>query len=668
MPVIKVLPPELVNKIAAGEVVERPASVVKELLDNAFDAHAVNITVEIEDAGAKKILIHDNGIGMDREDAINAFTLHATSKIKSEEDLFNITHFGFRGEALASIAAVSKITLKTRRNHDPLGTEVKLEGGQLMSVEDVGCPIGTSILVEDLFFNVPARREFLKQPQSEYRAILEIINAHMMANPQVGLQFINNGKVVYSLPKDDQLEDRIKEVIGKDAYDQTVGLFYEHPHLEIYGVVGKPQIATERVKNQFIFVNKRRVFDKTISAAVREAFQTLMPKNFYPQFVIFIDVPRNIVDVNVHPRKEEIRFSNGQLIFTGIKEAVSKAIERNNLTPGAATDANAPKDDPFADPFASPFNKPNPMPGMPPRNPQQISTNPFLNDRKPMQPGFPSSNPYANKPSPFGNKPMPTMPNMPKAPNFGGGINSVPPFPSSNPFASKPSPFNKDMNSPFNDDLFSDADLFNDNDDLAKPMQPQGGNNKFLQVKNLYIITEGPDGLVVYDQHAVHERINYEKLLAIYEQGKNSNNTQKLLTPLILNFSAKDYSILVENLDEIKKTGFELEDFGGNSIKITEVPQIFAQMDISQIINELILDLESDNKIKDVDSASHKALTYLACRSSIKANDRLDPLEISNLLNKLETAQIKYTCPHGRPLKIEFTFNELEKLFKRTGF
>ena len=659
MSLIKLLPESIVSKIAAGEVVEKPASVVKELLDNSYDAKALNITVEIEDSGEKKILIVDDGTGMDRDDAINAFKIHATSKLNSEEDLLNIHQFGFRGEALASIAAVSKVTLKTRRNQDPLGSKVYIEGGNIISVEDIGCQAGTSILIEDLFFNVPARKQFLKQAQSEYRAILEVINAHAMASPHVGLQFINNGKVIYSFPKDDQLEDRIKEVIGKDIYDQTVGLFYEHPHLEIYGVAGKPQTATERVKNQYIYVNKRRIFDKTISAAVRDAFQTLIPKNFYPQFVIFIDIPANILDVNVHPRKEEVRFSNGQLIFTGIRECIKKAIERNNLTPGAENQTpGISKEDPFgADPFGNPSLgspmqnnpfAPKPSAGAQP-NPSPFERKPFApfaaNKQNPLGQSFkPATSPFGNT-SPFNRTPSMNDNSIPKK---------------ANPFA---------FNDTDNDDLFGDADFLSDK--FGKEDKTDSFPNsqkKFLQVKNLYIITEGPNGLIVYDQHAVHERINYEKLLAIHEKGKTSGNTQKMLTPIIINLSAKDYSILNENLEELKKIGFEIEDFGANSVKVTEIPQIFIDADIPALINELIGDLENDNKIKDVDSASHRALTFLSCRSSIKANDKLDPIEISNLIAKLEETDIQYTCPHGRPVKIEFTFNELEKLFKRTGF
>jgi DNA mismatch repair protein MutL len=679
---IKILPEELINKIAAGEVVERPASVVKELLDNAFDAKATHVTVEIEDGGRAKIVVIDDGMGMDKEDALMAFKAHATSKLSSEEDLFKITKFGFRGEALSSISAVSKCTLKTRTNSQNTGILVRVEGGNIVENTETGTPMGTSITIEDLFFNVPARKEFLKQAQSEYRAILDIIDAHAMASPQIGLTFINDGKTVYSFPKDDELEDRVRAIVGKDNYQQYMGLFYEHPHIEIFGFAGKPEIASDRPKNQFLFVNKRKVNDKAIHAVIKNTYSTLLPKNLQPQYVIMIQVQPNIVDVNVHPRKEEVKFSNINLITEGVSEAIKKAIERSNLTPGA-------KNDEAASDSNNPFASKSPMGGAP---------NPFgRNFGAPKSPfGAPmgNNNPFARPgpggamPSPFGNMP----PRNPFTPAGGTNANSNA-NPGQNNFpGTLKSPFGNPYNSPFKkpndgklDDptgkkpfgLFDDVDdEWNDDDDnfgsdkLSDKSMPgiTSAQKSFYVVKNLYIVKEGPNGMVIYDQHAVHERINYEKLLEVYETGRNSGNTQKLLTPIVIELSAKDYSLLQENLEELNKSGFEIENFGNNSIKVTEVPALFADMDIKKLVSEFIADLEEDNKIKEVDSASHKALTYLSCRSAYKANDKISDQEIEVLLQKLETTDIKYTCPHGRPVKIELTFDELEKMFKRTGF
>ncbi len=681
---IKLLPEDLINKIAAGEVVERPASVVKELLDNAYDAKATSITIDIEDGGQKKILVIDNGTGMDKDDALLAFKPHATSKISSENDLLNITKYGFRGEALASIASVSKVTLKTRKSVDPLGTMVKIEGGTNIAIEETGAQAGTSVLIEDLFYNVPARREFLKQTQTEYRMILDVVNAHALANPHVGLTFINNGKVVYAFPKDDEIEDRTKAVVGKDTYEHMVSLFFEHPHLEIYGFISKPQIAAEKPKNQFLFINKRRVHDKTISGAIKEAFGTLLHKTLHPQYVIFVQVQPNIVDVNVHPRKEEVRFSNSQFIFTSINQCVKKALERNNLTatPTLSNNPNGNLQANEADPFSSFGGIPKkPMPGtgntaFPPKPLGVQRGTPF--PQNPMNP--PGTNPFPPKPKgnpfapPFGaqpgtkNEPVKTPPfSFPKFDKTSPGAKPAPIAPP--PFGNKPG-----TPPPYlpNNDFLKDSPW--DDDFGIDPFMPpiQGSANqapaKFIQIKNLYIVMQGENGMLIYDQHALHERINYEKLIKTYKEGKSEGNIQPMLAPLIVNFSAQEHSVFEEYKDDIEKAGFKFEDFGPHTIKVTEIPAIFAQLDIKSLLHEFLVDLESDSKIKEVDSEHNKVLTYLSCRSSYKANDTLDPLEIQELLDQIEDSEVKYTCPHGRPLKIEISYSELEKMFKRTGF
>ena len=315
---IQILSQDVINKIAAGEVVEKPASVVKELIDNAIDAKATNITIEIQDGGMQKILVVDNGLGMSPTEAPLAFQRHATSKIRSEEDLLTLRTYGFRGEALASIVAISKTTMKTRPGGDQLGSEIVIQGGEMISTNQVGCPSGTSILIEDLFYNVPVRKEFLKSTQNEYKYILDVVSKYAMANPLIGFTLINNGKTIYNFPKEHQLEDRIREVMGADNFGFMLPIFYEHPHIEVFGYIGKPELASDRKKTQYVFVNKRAIENKNIAFAAKQAYSTLIPKNNYPQFILFIDVPANIVDVNVHPRKEEVKFSNDKFIFDAV--------------------------------------------------------------------------------------------------------------------------------------------------------------------------------------------------------------------------------------------------------------------------------------------------------------------------------------------------------------
>lgn len=600
---IHILPEDLVNKIAAGEVVERPASVVKELLDNAYDSAANQITVEIEDGGMKKIRVTDNGSGMDKSDVELAFKSHATSKINQTDDLLNIKSYGFRGEALSSIASVSKVTLKSRMTGNDLGNEIKIEGGNLIGITETGSPAGTTVTVEDLFFNIPARKEFIKSSQSEYKAILDIVEAHAIANPKIGLTLINNEKTIYSLPKDHLIEDRVRAILGNDVNDKLIPIFFEHPHVEIYGFTGKPELASERKKFQMIFVNKRAIENKSIAFAVKDAYSSLIPKNTYPPYVLFIDVQPNIVDVNVHPRKEEVKFSNEQLIFTSVKSAVKAALDRTNLVPGSK--------DPFAsNPMSSPF-------GAGPA-------------------GFGSFNSPAPMANPFGSQPRP-----------------FPSAPSPRPFA-RPSQL---WDSPFDDMPGGNG--------APKPFN-NFSNRKVYQFHNLYLVTETESGIMIYDQHAVHERILYEKLKNKNAEMNKDESVQKLLQPVVINLSAKEAVTLEEFTEDLKAQGIELEEFGPNAYKITQVPASMASKNIKNIFHEILEDLENDKEIKSADNKTEKILTYLSCRMAYKAGDNIPNEEAAALIDQLGDAEIQYTCPHGRPVKVEITLKELSKMFKRT--
>lgn len=638
---IKILSENLVNKIAAGEVVERPASVVKELLDNAYDSGASNIIVDIEDGGIKKIRIVDNGEGMDKEDVENAFKPHATSKIAVEEDLLNIKDYGFRGEALSSIASVSKVTLKSRQKGANLGTEIRLEGGTQTALTETGSQIGTSILIEDLFYNIPARKEFLKPAQSEYRAILKIFEAYAIANPTVGISLTNNGKEIYNMHNNEKIEDRTREVMGSDFAEKLIPIFFEHPHLEIYGFAGRPEQATERKKNQYIFVNKRTIDNRQISFAVKQAYKSLIPNNTYPPFLIFIDIPSNSVDVNVHPRKIEVRFTDDRLIFSSVKNAVEKALSRTDLTPK--------------------FDKPS------------FASNPYAvkpQFKNPMAGGYRGSmgmtGGFGNigKSQKYDKNPNTSRPKIPIAPSplaeskkNGKVMPAIKPQPFSQPGFEKRRP--SATYDPFEDPFgLPPVNTF--------AQSEPSGSKKVLQIHNLYLVTQSESGILVYDQHAVHERIIYEQLINAHKEGKQEGSTQPLLTPVIINLATRESEIFTEYKTSLEKAGFKIEEFGKNSYKITEIPAVVTQVDLKTLIHELLEDLENDDKLKDVDSKSNKMLTYLACRSAYKAGDLLPPEEAVALIEEIENTDIKYTCPHGRPVRIEITLKELSKMFKRT--
>ena len=647
---IQILSQDVINKIAAGEVVEKPASVVKELIDNAIDAKATNITIEIQDGGMQKILVVDNGLGMSPTEAPLAFQRHATSKIRSEEDLLTLRTYGFRGEALASIVAISKTTMKTRPGGDQLGSEIVIQGGEMISTNQVGCPSGTSILIEDLFYNVPVRKEFLKSTQNEYKYILDVVSKYAMANPLIGFTLINNGKTIYNFPKEHQLEDRIREVMGADNFGFMLPIFYEHPHIEVFGYIGKPELASDRKKTQYVFVNKRAIENKNIAFAAKQAYSTLIPKNNYPQFILFIDVPANIVDVNVHPRKEEVKFSNDKFIFDAVMEACKKALERSNLTPGSTNNMNNQMKQ-FGAPPSSLGATPKPF-GTPP--------SPFGATPKPF--GTPPS-PFGAAPKPFGN---PGSPLAPKPKPFGSGADTL----NDKPFAPNPmgnaNPWNNNFanKDPFYNDFNDSFDDFGNPRPQQMVMPASQTDLKLLQIHNLYIIVESQDGMIIYDQHALHERILFDKFKKIREQTKEERNTQQLTAPITLQPSVKECEILNQNLDFFNSIGFAIEDFGAKMFKITSIPEFMANQDVKKIITDMISDL--DNEVGEVkEDFDNKALAYLACKSAYKAGDYIPPEEIAAMISAIDQAVVKYTCPHGRPLKIEMTKDELEKMFLR---
>lgn len=333
MSVIKILPENLVNQIAAGEVIERPASVVKELIENSIDAGADKITLEIEGAGDELIKITDNGCGMDPEDAILAFERHATSKITSKEDLFNISSMGFRGEAIASIASVSIMAMKTKRPEDEIGTLIESEGGKINKNEEIGCTNGTQIEVKNLFFNTPARKKYLKTPSTEYQQILSVFQSVALANPGIHFKIIHNGKAGFDYPKCENLIDRIRDVLGKNTAENCLPIFYGHKEIQVEGYIGKPELGRTGTKHQHLFINGRPVVHHLFNYAMAESYHSLLMDGKKPFFVINIDISPELIDVNVHPRKLEIRFQNQNEIFRILHKAAKNTLEKNVLMP-----------------------------------------------------------------------------------------------------------------------------------------------------------------------------------------------------------------------------------------------------------------------------------------------------------------------------------------------
>ncbi|MGI5826678.1 MAG: DNA mismatch repair endonuclease MutL [Patescibacteria group bacterium] len=560
---IRALPAEVVSKIAAGEVIERPAYALKELLENAIDAGASDIRIEIEDSGLKKISVTDNGEGMDRQDLEVCFLPHTTSKLPSD-NLSTISTMGFRGEALSSIAAISELKIISRQKNKTLGHCIETNKGKITSTSPTGAPAGTVVLVKNLFANVPARKKFLRNPRTEFRHLLEIFAQSALAYPKIRFELIHNDKQIFDLSQNQEILPRIKLLLGPSVYENLIPLNFEDSYLKISGFLCKPQITTTINSRQYIFVNKRRVFDSLISSAVKEGFSGLIEPTSHPVFVLFIETPKETIDVNVHPRKEQIKFLDQQHIFEIVQKAVRQTLSENNLTFYNLSWLGSSQD-------------------------KTGKTNSFLGQLL------------------------------------------------------------KDEVLPAQDKDIGTIDL----------------SKEVIQIHNLYLLCQTKGGILILDQHAAHERVLFEEFKLAFQRHKQGNQTYELPKAMLLDLSPSDTQALLENINFFEEIGFRLEQFGDTTFKIEAVPVIFKDWDCNTFIKETLEEILQNGKPKDVDRHSQKMLAYLACRSAIKAGDKLTKKEVKELIKKLAPLDLAYTCPHGRPLKVEIPLAQLDKLFKR---
>ncbi len=633
---INILDIETSNKIAAGEVVERPSSVVKELVENSIDAGALNINIEIEDGGESLIRVIDDGSGIHKDDLEKAFMPHATSKIRNIDDIFNISTLGFRGEALASIASVSRATLKSRTIDADLGKEISLEGSNLKHIIDVGCNVGTTIEVRDLFFNVPARKKFLKSSSRESAMISDIISRIAVANPKVAFKLFNNGKRVINTYGTGNLKDVVRTIYGKTISENII-YFETHDDIAtVHGYVGNSEISRGSRNNQSIFVNNRYIKNKLITAAVENAFKSFITINKFPYFIIFIDIFPEFVDVNIHPTKSEIKFKDDRLIFKLVFDAVHQALRES-----------------LKDSFMIPEEK---------------DSNLF------------KSNQYENL-SYFDNNAIIKKTDNEKS------YDTI--YKDLENKKTESSGFNKDEDNKILEDYKNEfikesktevvlpIDLSRQHDNRVEKQDTLKEQNSEYDTKReakfpelniigqfnkTYILAEYLENLYIIDQHAAHEKILFEKYRNDIKTSKVV--AQALLVPLVLEMSVEDYFYYIENKDVFSKSGFIIEDFGDNTISIREVPYVIGKLDAKNIFLNMLDDLKNlgTGKTEDI---KYDRIATMACKAAIKANDALDILEMNKLIEELRYIEDPFTCPHGRPTIIKITLYELEKRFKR---
>ena len=648
MSFVHVLDDNTINKIAAGEVVERPASVIKELVENAIDAHADRIQVEIAAGGTSFMRVSDNGIGMSRQDAELAILRHATSKIVKVDDLLTIGTLGFRGEALPSIASVSRFTLTTRQAGDELGTEIKISGGSLPEIGETGCGIGTTIRVEDLFFNTPARKKFLKTNNTEGGKINEFIVKLAISNPQIAFKLINNNKMAVSTPGNGDLKDTLQSIYGGTVGSALLPLEFEDEDIRLSGFVTKPSAIRSSRSWQTFIVNGRIIANRAIARAIDNAYHALIPKTGYPLVALNIQVPQNTVDVNVHPQKSEMKFEDESRVFKAVYKAVLDAIrpkdevrQLGQLGNMAAGVEQAEIDRHVAH-------------GM-----QEI-----LLEAKDVERA--SAAPARYVPV-YEERRQAAMQWREAAARMEVPKTAEPPEPEPQPvfvpeaeaetvheMVSVPVPEMKHV--PESVSVPEPMPVENDREQSCR-MVPIG------QVDNTYIIAQDADGLYIVDQHAAHERILFDRFSA----RAGEIPVQQLLVHLMLDFSSHEAEIIEDNLAMLKELGFGMEPSGPNQFRLTEVPADVPSGEAEDFIREILASLEELHKPSAAE-LRQAAIATASCKAAIKAGFKLNFRQMEILLAELNDTAMPYTCPHGRPTIIKFSTDELAKMFKRTGF
>ncbi|HJQ70067.1 MAG TPA: DNA mismatch repair endonuclease MutL [Blastocatellia bacterium] len=623
---IKVLPDSLANKIAAGEVVERPSSVVKELLENALDAGARKISIEVEAGGKRLISVVDDGEGMTRDDAITAFERHATSKLRSADDLESITTLGFRGEALPSIASVSRLFLRTKTESDTEGTEVEFNGGRLVAVRDVAWPGGTEVEVKDLFFNIPARRKFLKSDATESFHITNLVQHYALANPETSFLLINNGREAIRVTAARSLRERAYQVLGSALLGKLVEVDSEADGLRLVGFVSNPQEQRSSRDAQYLFVNHRFVRDQLIGRALVEAYRSMMPSGTYPAAILFVELPPTEVDVNVHPAKTEVRFLREGAILAFIRDSVADALHATKpvtrvprvggaITPDPAERATGHPRDYYSDrPSATVHNPPAPQ-DPPPRidRPPVVSQE----EERVEDPIYASAEEPVEHTVANGTVPSET---------WLEGLEEQ-------PLEKQPLP------------------------GLGHGIKPLG------QIRDSYIVATDEEGLLLVDQHAAHERVLFEEI----RDGRMSRGpqVQQLLIPETLDLSPAEAQAFGVVREELENLGVETMELSGRTIAVKTAPAGLASSDVIQLVREALSVVERERRDFNIENVRDQIAASLACKAAIKVNMPLTSEKMQWLIDELMKTNNPMTCPHGRPSIMRMELRDIERGFKR---
>lgn len=618
---ILILDDTTINKIAAGEVVERPASIIKELVENAIDADSTAITVEIRDGGTSYIRVTDNGNGMSPQDARISFERHATSKINSSIDLENIHTLGFRGEALASIAAVTHMEMITRQRESISGAQIINHGGNIVSEKEIGCPEGTTIIAQNLFFNTPARLKFLKSPRTETAYISDLIGKLILAHPEISFKYMNNGKIVYYSSGDGDLKNAILSVYGKDVVNEILPItpVDTSTDIKLSGYLGKPSLGRRNRSHQSFYVNGRYVKSSLLAETVEDAYKPYLAINLFPWIILHIGIAPNMVDVNVHPAKTQVRFRQGEKISNIIQSHIGTILKENPYIPTLRQSS-----------YKS----------------SSASQNVDVDKEEEQIEVFSSISSYEEQ----------------DQRHLGTGYTALQEGSSGNIYTANIS----------NISFPKEEKVNKNNMDKGSMNENEHDNNRTRGVPiplkivgkifATYIVVEGEKECLLIDQHAAHERLLFEKYKKMISE--QAIVTQQLLPPAIIEVTHAEQLIIEDCIDLFHSLGFEIEAFGGKSFAVRGVPVILGTSHIKEFFQELLDNAEhfsqgSNYKLKIDD------IIQMSCKKAVKAGDSLSDKEILALLNDLMNKKIPMTCPHGRPIMISISQNQLEKMFRR---
>lgn len=589
---INILDSNTIDKIAAGEVVERPSAVVKELVENSIDANADAVTIEIKDGGISFIRITDNGEGIDRSQVKKAFMRHATSKIKSVEDLISVTSLGFRGEALSSISAVGKVEFLTKTKTDFIGTRYVVEGGRECVFEDAGIPDGTTIIVRDLFFNVPARKKFLKSPSSEGNNITELIEHMILSHPNISFKYIYNGNVKLQSSGKNDIKSCIYNVYGRDIANGLIEVKSIRDDISIHGFIGKPELARATRNFEIYFVNNRFIKSTLIDRALEEAYKDYLMLHKYPTVFLYFEIPSHLIDVNVHPTKREIRFFEGEALKCYIVDVIKNALINKELIKEIVEEHH---------------EKPS-------VKESEINKEPFETINHIIESSY--NNYYSSE-------------------------------------------IEKEDESTDTNEKNVQLTLFDDkfiSEESIKKHRIIG------QLFNTYWLIEFENKLFIVDQHAAHEKVNYERL--IKKLRNNENCSQNIYPPIVVSLSNAEAQYVTKYNENFLNVGFTIEHFGGLDYTISTVPMELLSQNPADYFHEMLDELIEGKNSKETETVNLKIAT-MACKASVKGNMHLSVFEADKLISELLTLENPYNCPHGRPTIISFSKYEIEKMFKR---